>query len=223
MSRPFLRRIDDARSLIGRDWRVELHIMGKYRHIRIGYSRDCEDHTFCIALYFFSLYISYLRGSRKDRKLELSVHNGTIWWKLWVDDNSWTEDFPRWRRSNFDPMRRFFGLHETSQREVIAEHTVIIPMPERNYVGTAKLIEMKRWRKRLPYFKTTWMQASIEIPEGIGVPGKGENSWDLDDDATFGISMRANNIEEAIGHLVGSVMRERAKYGGSEWTPKVTA
>jgi hypothetical protein len=51
-------------------------------------------------------------------------------------------------------------------------------------------------------------------------PGKGENSYDCEDDATYSLTTEARNEAEAIGAMVATVMRSRQKYGGLNWQPK---
>lgn len=97
-----------------------------------------------------------------------------------------------------------------------------IPMPEGIYAATwTRKRYTRRYTARVgrlldavrgPRAHQSW---SIDVPGGIPVEGKGENSWDCGMDGTFGFSTgREHNLEEAIGALVGSVLRDRERYGG---------
>jgi hypothetical protein len=97
---------------------------------------------------------------------------------------------------------------ETSQVEVL--------MPEGRYPATVT-VERWRWKRpRWPWARWYW-RASIDIPGGIGVAGKGENSWDCGDDATFGCTFAVRDDKPSAGavahDMAGSVMRGREKYG----------
>ena len=56
--------------------------------------------------------------------------------------------------------------------------------------------------------------------EQIPVPGKGENSWDCGEDATFSLSCPSTTISEAIGEMVKSCMRTRERYAGLDFKPE---
>jgi hypothetical protein len=59
----------------------------------------------------------------------------------------------------------------------------------------------------------------VDIPGGIGMPGKGENDYDIDDDAVYGLSSSESTIEGAIGKVVASVLGTRMKRSGHHgWT-----
>jgi len=57
------------------------------------------------------------------------------------------------------------------------------------------------------------ISGEVECIPPIPEPGKGENSWDCEDDALFGGTFSGNNPEEIARAVVRSVMRQRKKYG----------
>ena len=56
------------------------------------------------------------------------------------------------------------------------------------------------------------------------IPGKGENSWDCDDDAiytkTYSFEDCSGCIYNAIGKLEMDVMRERRRHASLAWVPE---
>lgn len=84
---------------------------------------------------------------------------------------------------------------------------------------------LAKWtRSRLPWAKTQrCMEYEVldenDNPSFIPIPGKGENSWDIDDDGIYSGGMRAQSIDEAAGELYGRVMSYRSRYAGPNWTP----
>jgi hypothetical protein len=56
--------------------------------------------------------------------------------------------------------------------------------------------------------------------KGLPIPGKGENSYDCDEDAIYGGGIQASNADEAAGRIVGMVMHDRARRAGPGWTPE---
>lgn len=86
---------------------------------------------------------------------------------------------------------------------------------EDRYIGLARR-ERIEWRQR---FGRRWTRTDyiIEMTQGIPIPGKGENSWDCDDDAIYGFG--AADLDGAIAHIVEQVRKERLRLGGHEWRP----
>jgi hypothetical protein len=51
----------------------------------------------------------------------------------------------------------------------------------------------------------------IEVKGGVPVPGDGENSWDIDDDAVEIMTVAADTIEEAIAKFKESIGKDRGQ------------
>jgi hypothetical protein len=94
---------------------------------------------------------------------------------------------------------------------------VVIPMPEGNYPGTLRQ-EHRVWkRKRWPWPSKTRSDFWIDMEVGIPTPGKGENSYDCEDDAIFGTGGASRS--EAIGNVTKAALRQRERYGSDRWVP----
>lgn len=52
----------------------------------------------------------------------------------------------------------------------------------------------------------------IDVPGGIPVEGKGENSWDCGMDGIFGTG--GTTLHDAIGNVAAAALRDRDRYGG---------
>ncbi len=153
-----------------------------------------------------------------DREISIRVFDWAIWWSLWMPVDECRLDEPWYRRENFRPIDFLFGRQDYSAR-VIDEGVCVIPMPEGCYIATYKTKFCEWTRKRSP-FKETRFRTEVDIPGGIPVPGKGENSWDCEDDAVNRVSFPGRTKWEAISGIVETVMRDRIRYGGSEWMNK---
>lgn len=94
---------------------------------------------------------------------------------------------------------------------------VIVPMPEGNYPGMARQ-ETRVWkRKRWPWPSMVRSGWWIDMQVGVPTPGKGENSWDIDDDAIYGTG--GSTRAEAIANVTAAALRQRERYAGDGWTP----
>jgi hypothetical protein len=47
--------------------------------------------------------------------------------------------------------------------------------------------------------------------DGLGIPGRGENSWDCEGDAIYGASFRASSVKEATKKFMNDVRSERRR------------
>lgn len=165
---------------------------------------------------------------RWDGEREIAVRlaradGGTWRWSFWHPTDSWSSKTPKWRNGSWCPLTSILGRWEFSE-EVLGTTQAVVPMPEGTYPATVTMDRATWRRKRFPFISKTMLGAKVEVEGGIGHPGKGENAWDCGDDAIYSISCRAATVEEAIGQMVASVLRNRMKYGGShEFTPSELA
>lgn len=157
-----------------------------------------------------------------DREIRVTVHHGALWWHLWMHPMGGLDGYggkrPRWRDGNFDPLDFLFGTYKSETETLIEPFDVSVPMPEGVYPAKLKQEEHRVKRRRWPRwpFNRTWVSWDFEIDCGIPYYGKGENSWDCGDDGTFGLHFsvkQARTAPEAIGYLVGTVLRSRDRYG----------
>lgn len=130
---------------------------------------------------------------------------------------SWDSKTPRYRKGAFH-LDDFFLGKAVFSKNVIETREVAVPMPEGTYDAVVALSDDTWKRPRWP-FPRVIRRADIKVEKGIPHPGKGENSWDCGDDDTYGMCAPARTIPEAVGHLVGSCLKDRVRYGGySKWT-----
>lgn len=185
---------------------------------------DDEGLHWSVQVPFLSLFFA-LEGkpfwrhySREARELSVSVFDWAIWWKTWKDPHSWRSGTPKWRDGSFHIDDFVLGKMRYSSRP-LEYRWVEVPMPERTYYGCARL-EEATW-KRPRWLAQRLVRCEIEMLPGEGVPfpGKGENSWDCGEDACHGQTAPARSISEAVGDLVGSVLRSRVRHGGHDWRP----
>ena len=121
-----------------------------------------------------------------------------------------------WRWSDF-VSDLIWGSAKYSET-LLTECHVALTMPEGDYPISVKLVEATWRRPRKPWLEKL-QRAKIDCERGIPHPGKGENSWDCGDDATYGLTCPATSVEEAIDKLRETVMRNRERYGGKNWMP----
>ena len=147
----------------------------------------------------------------EHRECRVSISDWTIHLNPWSKSMEWASADPWWVRGVSIDLKRVFLGRQRCDVETMRENIpIVVPMPEGNYHGTAK-IKRYTW-KRARWFAHTRESAEIDIPGG-GIPhsGKGENSWDCGDDGLCGIG--GDSIEDAIGNAVKSVLRDRRRYG----------
>lgn len=159
------------------------------------------------------------------RDTSISFHNGAVWVNVWCNDNVWTANRSWWkklkqRQWNFNLVDFLFGRWKHTERTV-EERDVLVPMPEGNYPCTAKMFESTWTRPRWPFPKRM-LRATVTIKDKkcIPYPGKGTCSWNCGMDGTYVATTPSKTVEEAVGELVGAVLRRRRRYGGINWQPE---
>lgn len=227
--RGWLRR-DDSRGTIGVEW----VFTARPRTFGWRVSRGGQDseHDASLALHFgwFSLYVyTELLLPRKWRGKDDDAREYGLTYFVEGDHLSWTWHAKEFESSSHDPwwMHKGWFLADVIfgganySTTVIREEQTVIPMPERSYPATVK-IELARWKRpRWPFAKEL-LRGDVDIPGGVPVPGKGENSWDCDQDAIYGQTALAKSIDEAVANVVESALKSRRRYGGKNWQPQET-
>ncbi len=211
------RRAGSERHL-GAEWKMPSRFCHCYGEI-IG---DENEVSVSLAIGLFSVWLhaeGFLpkRLWRINRKTGVSIHDAAIWFEVWSDPNGWDSRDPKWQKFNFCPVDFFLGRQVHSSR-VLKTERVLVPMPEGSYPATVNIEEAVWKRPRWP-FPIRRIGSEITPDKPIPHPGKGENSWDCDDDATYSMSCGATNAVDAAAALAASVMRDRERHGGPGWVP----
>jgi hypothetical protein len=106
--------------------------------------------------------------------------------------------------------------------EPIETHTTTVTMPEGSYDAIVT-INRDMWRHRrwpFRYFPRQRTSAYIEVPQGVPVPGKGENSWDCGEDAIYATGSSSPTVAAAVAQIITSALKTRERYGGKNWRPQ---
>lgn len=150
------------------------------------------------------------------RCLGFKIHDGRIWFSLWADEMDSGHN-KSWQEFNLGPVNFLLGRMKYSQYGEQA-HEVEIVMPEGRYPAVITTYTAVWKRARWPFAKRVY-KADIEVEGGIPVPGKGDNSWDMDDDAIYSMSCSARTADEAAWKMFESVMGDRVRYARADWSP----
>jgi hypothetical protein len=169
--------------------------------------------------------VDRLMGDRDAREIRFAAHDGSVWWSLWTNPDKWSSRTPRWRQGAFSVLDAILGPQEMKREPVGDPEVVTIPMPEGNYLGRST-IERCTW-KRPRWFAERWSSAKVTMDpredasfKPIPIPGKGENSYDIDDDALYTMSTKARSHGEAVAKVVENVLTTRERRGGLNWRPE---
>jgi len=154
----------------------------------------------------------------KTREISLRFFDGAIWWYFWHDPDEWRSTDSKWRRGNFRPIDFLLGRDRHSSTEKIVEQREI-SFPEGAYTAKVKLFTSTWKRPRWPWPRII-ERAEVDVKDGVPIPGKGESSWDIDDDAVYSLITPAASVDEAIEKFVKSINNTRLRYGGENWIPE---
>jgi hypothetical protein len=180
--------------------------------LSFGWSRDSERVSVHLCCLLFGLYLSFSRWKNcPDREIRLAYYGGAIWYSIWANPNEWNSKDPWWKSTHAIHLDDILLGRQRHTKETIETRDVLIPMPEGSYLASVEIVTAK-W-KRPRWFAHVKTCADVKIPKGIPFEGKGENSWDCGEDATYGMWTPAESVEDAIGKVVVSVLKDRKRYG----------
>lgn len=170
----------------------------------------------------------------EEREISFSFHGGSFWWNFWVSEewSSWTKN-KTWKKGCWHIVDRIKGKRKYEKYE-LERSQYVLPFFEGNYnvevIKTQRIdkwprwptLKMISWEVRAGYYKDGTF---IEKP--IPVEGKGENSYDCDEDATYSISFPGHPYKkdiktpyEAALYFWHSMMKDRERRGSAKWLPK---
>lgn len=198
-------------------------------HCGISYSRD-EDHTLHLAL-GWGLYVSWdsKRHDSSERSWGLELRGNFLRLEWACDDSE--EGFiagrKGWRpRAGFKyvcfPLDKIFGQWDYQKRE-IGRETLTFTMPEGDYRADCVVNHCTWTRPRWPWrpFSLRLDRAAIDFDPPVGIPGKGENSYDCDDDATYSLTttIKHGSLRATLDEFAMETLRTRQHRGGLNWRP----
>jgi hypothetical protein len=132
-----------------------------------------------------------------------------------MDDNV-KRRFPRSFYINIPDL--VFGRASYSEKVIEEKKEIFIILPEGRYKATCE-IKDSYWKRPRWFFNKIIRRAFINIDKGIPIPGKGDNSWDCDDNAVFGHTGPSDSCKEASDELSIYVLKQRQKYYTLDWVP----
>lgn len=203
---------------------------------------DADDGlSLWVACYLFSIHLSvegvlsrkFLERGRKKalarkwmgyeymawpRSTGVRIFDKAIWFEIWNWDAGWSSKQPKWMSFSFNPIDFFLG-RQKYERRIISTHDALVPMPEARYQATVTIEECTWKRPRWP-FKLRRLSSTIEVEKGVPVPGKGENSWDCDEDAIFSTGSSEPTVAGAVSAMVKAALSTRERHGGKNWMPE---
>lgn len=156
----------------------------------------------------------------------IMYYSGAITVDIWAPENDFSGT-GRKRNYYIRPLDRLkdkiLGKRKYST-EVISEYKETLSFLEgENIVEYPVVISMEiaTWKR------PRWWPMKLYRPEikmQIPVPGKGENSWDIDEDCIYDSTLAGRKtpytIEEVLKQETEYIMKERLRHGGLNWKPE---
>lgn len=168
------------------------------------------------------------RAGYHDLEVSFAIHDWLLTFYPWVDPmGGWRSDGRWWQQAtslHLHPrewtiwrwLRKHLGVQNESYRETLVERRVLVALPE------AVTTVVFRWERQVyrdwPFTPRVYENWTAKPENPLPIPGKGENSWDCEDDAIYAMSFGTDclHLEDAVGRLVASVYKDRLRRGGSE-------
>jgi hypothetical protein len=195
-------------------------------HLGVTLTLDSMEHRWEIHLGLpgatFGLRGGKPRYPSREREYGWKFHHGTLWLLGGRSPDESSRDDPWWWEQTVDLKRLLFGRIRHEKRE-LGEHRAVVSLPEGDYPVTVVLTESRWWSERplLGRFVSRRMRRAEVTPDTpIPEPGKGENAYDIEDDAMQSLSTPAETVQEALDAVLETVMETRWRHGGLGWEPR---
>jgi hypothetical protein len=98
-------------------------------------------------------------------------------------------------------------------KRILSTVSVQIPLDGRTYAGTVNIEAWETRRARWPWAYGKSVSSYIDVPHPPQFAGKGENSWDCDDDGIYGMGSRETSPAAVVGDYIKRVLESRERYG----------
>ncbi|MGN6697246.1 MAG: hypothetical protein ACTHMR_03730, partial [Thermomicrobiales bacterium] len=207
---------------------VEIGHLGK--RLALTYNRD-EDHTIAVGLGWI-VYCSWPRRGYDwpGREWGISLWGDSLRLSWACDDSEMHYDGKGGRGRPKCGWQRFwilgdaiFGRLRYTRQETTRE-TRTLTMPEGQYQAACVVTHCTWSRSRWPWWPLTRTLDRLEVDfdPPVGIPGKGENAYDCDDDATYSLTtpLRYGDIQATLDAFDLATLRTRQQRGGLAWQPQ---
>ena len=174
-----------------RSWMIRSGYVGRWLDLRFAFDEEMTDST---RRYYQD---RYERGERA-RLTRAQAWSGWEW------------------NGRIDVRDRLLGRMEYAVEYGVPSE-VVVPMPEGNYPAVVTPTTRTWKRPRWPWPHKVRRETELKMTVGVPVPGKGENSWDIYDDAILGVD--GVTPSDAIANVVRSALKARRNYASESWVP----
>lgn len=203
-----------------RFFHAEVELGGDYTEHDLNVSFACR--AFAVWFHTEGLLPRWKGAGHNGRIIGLSIHDTAVWVSLWEDPWEWRSSDPWWYSFSIHPLDILLGKQQYSLL-ALGEHRTTVRLPEGDYPARVEVFVSVWKRPRWQWWPKVVVRCQVQPDTPIPIPGKGENSWDQDDDALHEMTCAANDVEEAARRVAASVLESRERYGGKGWLPEARA
>ena len=142
---------------------------------------------------------------------------------LRVRGHLWDDDYcngPKSRAFSVDLLDTLLGKPMTSERTVVDEREVVVPLPEGSFTTKARLVERFVARPGWPFKRFQRWVEFRETPAVVPQKGGGTSFYNMGGPWT---GITGNSIDDGVAEFVRRVLEQRSRYGGKAWATKVPA
>lgn len=198
----------------------------------LKYSSSEDGSMIIVGLFFFTMYLTSrffkMPFLTYGRDYGFYFHEWILVWHWGTVPMSWDSKTPKWRDFTFNILDLFFGRIEMIENDLVSKENIKFKIGTKDFtMNSIKWLRKTQIRRHIPYsiWKRSWISVEMKIDNPPMRSGKGENSWDCDDDGSFGMYARWkfeivpnwHNVNEcsklAVGYYCDSVLSDAKKYG----------
>lgn len=186
---------------------------------------------FCTVWLTFPFF-SFARWIKQKKTTGFYFHNWALVWDFmgneWGDGRSRKD--PWWKYFYFHIDDFFLGKREVLNDDLVSIENVAFKIGDKDFkMDSISWHRRRSFRRYIPYviYHKTWESVEMKIEKPPMRAGKGENSWDCDNDGSFGLYCgwphespnylnRDQMAQKAIEMYVESALKDAKRYGSGD-------
>lgn len=200
---------------------------------KLKYCHDSDNGpSIILGLFFFTAYLSSnifkLPFFNYNKEYGFYLSDWSFVWSWNKDMWSWNSKTPWYNQFYFRIDDFFLGQFEVVETHLGESENIKFEINNKPFLmNSIKYKKVRRFRRNIPFslYHDTWINVNMTIDNPPMRSGKGENSWDCDDDGSFGMSMpwkhseipNFSNLEKcnelAVKDYVNSALKDAKRYG----------
>ena len=190
-------------------------------------SLSLSMHPFLFSMHLTIPFFSFAKWIDQKKETKLYWYEWSLVWTWMANEWESKSGLPWYKDFYFHVDDFFLGKAETLNHSITSIENVKFKIGDKEFLmNKIEWERNRRFRRHIPFslYHHDWISVKMDIEKPPMRAGKGENSWDCDDDGAFGMSMGWKHMKPgcdnrnecarlAISDYIKSAQKSAKRYG----------